>query len=72
MSPLYLPANTRLLVKMMLATLITLAAFAFLSAPVNSEAPRPTLNAVNSHGSVTIRMSAFQPDNLDRDEFNDL
>ena len=72
MNSLYLPASTRMLVKMMLASLITLAAFAFLSVPVNSQAQQVAAKRANSHGSVIIRMSAFQPDKLGREEFNDL
>ena len=72
MNSLNLPAPTRMLVKMMLASLITLAAFAFLSVPVNSQTKPVASKAAHSTGSVVIRMSAFQPDKLDQDEFNDL
>ena len=72
MNSLNLPASTRMLVKMMLASLITLAAFAFLSVPVNGQAKPVASKAAHSTGSVVIRMSAFQPDKLDQDEFNDL
>lgn len=72
MNSLYLPASTKLRVKMMLATLITLAAFAFLSVPVSSQTEQVLSELQASHGSVVIRMSAFQPDQLAQNEFNDL
>ena len=72
MNPLKFPAFAKLLVKLMLAASITVAAAAFISGPSNSNAAVVMDARALSFGSVSVSVSAFQPDQLAQSSFNDI
>ena len=66
-----LPAFAKLLAKLMLAASITVAAAAFLSGAPHSNAAASVTTNVVSFGSVSVKMSPFQPNALARSAYND-